>query len=194
MSMRLRVFCGIITLIGVLACGGAPTPSEPSPAASRTAAVPAPDPYLLDTLFAYASEDALRAKYGSAVSTVQILVNEAGDMDFVALHADTPREVIFEFPTSLRVRQKGSPWKSRAGVHTGMELVELEKLNGGPFELMPGPDGVEVRLEEKDRLWGHNIYLASGDDMYPALNDVIQSDTPAAKALNLVVREFYVHP
>ena len=73
------------------------------------------------------------------------------------------------------------------------ELHLLEKLNGGPLELSPSPEGIQARVRAEGGLQGHSLYLGVGDDLYPKLSGEVQSDSAEARALGLAVRDFFLY-
>ena len=189
--VRSGVVGALLCVVGLGCGGGTVPPVEPI---VQQQAPEAGDPDLLTPFLEVETLEELKAKYGDDVGTATLLENEVGDVDYPALYVDTPREIVFSFPTSIRIRQKGSPWKTHAGVHIGATLEELTQMNGGPFELSPSPEGVETRFAEEHALYGHFINLAVGEDRYPDMDEAIQSDSVDAKALGLTVVEFSVSP
>lgn len=155
---------------------------------------------LLDGLFVHATVADLRRTYGADVGKVTILVNEVGELDYVALYPDTPREIVLDVTVdagdlpfqSVSVRRRDGPWATRAGVKTGVTLEALERLNGGPFTLGPSPEGVEARFDGPG-LAGHYVVLGRDGDIYVDLGPLqdweTRSDAPAVRALGLTVHE-----
>lgn len=183
-----------------LACGSSEpsTPITPNSLGSPDAA-PA-DEQWLETLFALADLDALRAKYGDKVGKVTLLVNEAGDYDFVAIYADDRLEVIIDAGAphadpplqSVTVRRPDSPWLTASAVRTGTTLAQLEALNEGPFELGPSPEGIEATFTGP-KLANHYVRLGNPSRESLDLGELVdwrtRSDKPAVKQLDLVVVE-----
>ena len=88
-------------------------------------------------------KESLTAHYGAdAVSDVSVYVGEGMELPGLALFADDPKKTVElawseEKPKKLlliRIEGDESVWETQDGVTLGTSLVELEKLNGGPFQ------------------------------------------------------------
>lgn len=188
--MRTPLALTVPLLVISLACGGlgAPGPDE-APArevAAEVATEVAPTaPRTLEDLLELELEDrdAIEARFGDAVSTVEILENEAGMFEHAAIHVGTPREVIF-YNDGVMVRRPDSEWTSTTGLRGGLPLAELEALNGGPFTLQGTPEGLQATELGGGTLEGRflSVYLGKDGDLYPELEgrddlEAIRSDT-----------------
>jgi hypothetical protein len=93
---------------------------------------------------------------------------------------------------SISVRDAGSRWKGKGGVHVGMSLPDLHRANGGPF-LFWGFDsehsawvrdqwsparGEEVRLGALDVAEGERMYFGVDLGLRDPVGDIPAADFP----------------
>lgn len=186
-----------------LACAGLgedPLPVEPIAPREAPAEPTAP---VLEDLLEVESVEALRAKYGDAVGTVEILENEVGDIPYPALHVGTPQEVVFLFSPDadyfggLQINRRDSTWMSKTGLRNGLSLVEVEALNGGPFSLSGSPEGLQLTDFRGGQLDGEGVspYFGKDGDLYPDLDAEQVDDAYTSSDLHdagLTVHFFFV--
>lgn len=136
------------------------------------------------------------ARFGKA--NVRIL--EAADNDGargVVLFADDPTRrayVAFHDAPALKgvqsivVRDAGSRWRGKGGVHIGMSFAELQKVNGKPFGYSGFDDQLRAfahawspSLSDEDGTLG-NLDVSEGDHMYFGVEFGPRGDTKAIPA------------
>lgn len=140
-----------LALAGTLWGQPADSPAAPSPqrVAEATTVQPAYDHLIvpnqrLGPITPYSSEQSLRAHFGAEnVRREKIYVGEGQAWDGVAVFPDQPDqrvEVLWnpEDPNRVEMVQllgSTSRWRTAEGVSLGTSLLELQQLNGRPFEL-----------------------------------------------------------
>jgi hypothetical protein len=121
----------------------------------------------------------LEAMFGKANVKVGPLPAEVSDARGVVLFPDDPtRRAYVTFHdadaltdvASIMVRDPGSRWRGKRGVHIGMSFAELGKLNGKPF--------VYSGFDEQRRGWAHGGWspALSEDDATLGAFDVAEGD------------------
>ena len=89
------------------------------------------------------SETVLRRRFGSHVRSEKVDVGEGDEEEGAVVDPDTPQSTLFVIwknpalrrnPASIRIRNQ-SRQVTFAGIGIGTTLKDLERLNGGPFEL-----------------------------------------------------------
>lgn len=108
----------------------------------------------------------LIARFGKV--NVTIVEPDAADPDaqrYIVLFPDDPgRRAYVEFHdhealvglASITVRDAGSRWRGKGGVHVGMSFAELGVANGKPFGL--------VGFDSRQRGWAHDQWSLALDD------------------------------
>jgi hypothetical protein len=196
-----------------LACGGLATEGDPpvevevpidEPAEPEAPAEP-DETVVLEGFLKYTTLDALRAAHGDAVGTVSILENEVGDIDYPALHPDTPEEVVFQFvegieSVTLQIRHPESTRVSSTGMRIGATVEDVERMNGGPFTLSPTPEGIQAYGLDGGVFAERSItpFFGHDGDLYVDIPGAEQvegawtSDDPAIRAAGLTVHLFFL--
>lgn len=199
--MRTILALSAASLILALACGGVGTlePSEEPLVGMRPDHLPRHDAKAehLEDLLQLEDQAAIDARFGEAVSTVEIFENEAGTFEHPAIHAGTPREVVF-YNKGVMTRRPDSEWTSTTGLRGGLTLAELETVNGGPVSLQGTPDGLQVTDFRGGSLDGKglSIYYGKDGDLYPELEGVDDFESVGSDTLHdagLTLHTLYVY-
>ncbi len=154
------------------------------------------------------TESDLKKAFGEAnVRAEKMYVGDGMEWDGYAVYPDIPDQRLEVFWTQegpkrleyLQVQGDSSKWKTAEGVTLGTSLVELEKLNGAPFELT-GLDwdfGGMVTDWGGGKLDGLTLQLGSSEDDNLSQEDIdaivgdrtVASDLPAMRRANPKVRK-----
>ena len=147
--MNLQHASRVVILLGMLTgCLAAPNPSfqlAESPAVAQ-----APTDFLViknervGPITKDSTEASLRKAFGTEhVKAEQLYVGDGQELPGLAIYPDDPErriEVIWEEGSTskiafIQIQGDRSQWKTPEGVTLGTTLLELEKLNGRPFDL-----------------------------------------------------------
>jgi hypothetical protein len=152
--------------------------------AAAVGAEPAPDPaYALPGDYAEATTVAeFQARFGEANVEITGQPGEGGFYHRVVLFPDDPsRRAYVDFyeddPLAgvhgISVRDAGSKWRGKHGVHVGMSLAELRRINGKPFYFSGFDENLQAvaenawspALDDNDGTLGA-LDVAEGEHMY----------------------------
>lgn len=137
----------------------------------------------------------LQAQFGAAnVQIVEKAEPEWGDPGVVLFPNDSTRRayVSFHEPKSrtdvarIEIRDADSRWRGKHGVHVGMTLAELRRVNGKPFMLSgfdeerrgAVQDAWSPAVNEDDATLGA-LDVAEGEHMYFGVDLGLKRDAPA---------------
>lgn len=155
-----HLVAGAILALWCAACASPPAPV----ARADDAWLVLPGPFSEQTTLAD-----LQARFGRA--NVRIVEPEGNDGErrVVLFEADPSRRAFVEFHDaanlagvrSILVRDAGSRWRGKRGVHVGMSFAALQAANGKPF----GYAG----FDDSGRAWVHDQWSPALDDSDSAL-------------------------
>lgn len=191
----------LVLLLCLAGCSGQKVnePSEETAAAS-------PSTYVLDSLLAYDSEQALIERFGAQnISRDTTWLPEGmGQYMVTVLYPGTNNEVTFEWSDSasystldvVTVSSDSSDWTTN-GVKVGTSMAELVEINGADFTFSGfGWDyGGNASFGDEGRLRGMSIVLESSEQMMTQEqqdslmgDQIVSSKSTAARLNNPVVR------
>lgn len=148
-----------------------PPPAAQSPGSAAASDLPADQAFILPGAYSERTTLAeLQASFGA--SNVKIIEAPPDDEGFVdqsvVLFPDDPsRRAFFEFYdpgtwshlASIRVRDAGSRWRGKLGVHIGMSFAQLRKLNRTRFSFTGFDDEQRGQIHDQ---WSSNPDEAGG--------------------------------
>ena len=221
-----------LTLAGLMlaALSGCPqaSPPSPSPAPPAAPATPAASPsgspvaqagndFLIvpeqrfGPITIDSSEATLKEQFGAEqVRREKMYVGDGQEWNGIAVYPDQPdkRVEVFWFEEDpkrvqmIQIHGEASQWKTAQGVSLGTTLVELEKLNGKPFELLGlGWDfgggvtdwkggalqGLTMRVDST------TVELTEAESSQVLGDQTVKSDNPAMRKANPSVSKITVN-
>jgi hypothetical protein len=140
------------------------------PTAGAVVALQAPGELSCASFPVNLSEADLSRRFGDAsVRRAPVIGADDGPQDGTVLFDGTPRQIDIAWwdPAArsrvawVRSREPDSPWHAPGGISIGMDLREIERLNGWPFRLrgLAGPEGLG-----RIRSWGRGRLREGADN------------------------------